>query len=1026
MSKIKVLFHRLIIGAICSIGILSLFLLPTDASAASGARIHFLTLPDNTEAILLENNGHFGMVDSGEDSDYPDGSDPAYPKNPGIVTSAGFENDVISYLHSVGVTTDNFDFYIGTHPHSDHIGSADEIIREFHPKRVYIQEYDDSFISDPSRYYDNQYIYDQMIAAAKDVGATLIQNFDPDAPLYPETISISGTISWDDSDNSSGLRPDQVTLTLKDAQRNVLSYSTTASEKNGWSYTFYGLPKYDDSKDEIAYNVVPEDLSDSSYTLSGNGYDFIYHYVSSEESPDSVPGITDLPDAEASSYIIDEESPTSEEYTPSSDSMHTDSIPASDIVDPTVPDDPRNLEEYTRSQPLPAPSSKETGSTVSTPVFTLGETMTIEIMHYGLPSNTIPDANYISLGVKVTANGKTAFLSGDINNYDGAETALAAKLGHVNLLCLGHHGYYGSNTSGYINTLSPDMAILPGDFIPVSSEGNPSTLDTLLDLGKKGTPVYATALYHSIVPAIVVNMDSSLSTNLPAGTEFVAYAAYAQTVLHYRDGIPTPYKGFMDGYGQTAYFNNSIISVRNNWVQIKDSWYYCNSTGWVAKSSWIYDYGWFYLDDNGCMVKGWLKLNNVWYYLGANGQMVTGEQKISGNTYYFDDDGKMISSAWINGKYYGSDGKWIPNYKNQNWRQDAAGWWYIRSDGSYPRSQWELIDGIWYYFNGSGYMLTGWQYLGGSWYYLNEEGHMLTGWQQIGGSWYYLSGSGAMLTGWQLINGSWYYMNGSGVMLTGWQYLGGQWYYLSSSGHMLTGWQFINGSWYYLNGFGHMLVGWQFINNNWYYMNGSGAMLTGWQAINGTWYYMNSSGAMTTGWQEVGGLWYYMNNSGAMLTEWQLISGTWYYMNGSGAMLTGWQFISGQWYYMDPSGHMITGWRRIDGIWYYMNGSGHMLTGWQLINGTWYYMDRSGHMLTGWQLIGGTWYYMNSSGAMLTGWQYINGQWYYMNGSGAMLTGWQYINGQWYYMNGSGHMLTGTHTIGNTTYRFADSGAWIG
>ncbi len=141
--------------------------------------------------------------------------------------------------------------------------------------------------------------------------------------------------------------------------------------------------------------------------------------------------------------------------------MHTDSIPSSDIVDPTVPDDPRNLEEYTRSQPLPAPAAKETVSTVSTPVFTLGDTMTIEIMHYGLPSTTIPDANYISLGVKVTANGKTAFLAGDINNYDGTETALAARLGHVDLLCLGRHGYYGSNTSGYINTLSPMWLYCP-------------------------------------------------------------------------------------------------------------------------------------------------------------------------------------------------------------------------------------------------------------------------------------------------------------------------------------------------------------------------------------------------------------------------------------------------------------------------------------------------------------------------------------------------------------------------------------
>ena len=75
--------------------------------------------------------------------------------------------------------------------------------------------------------------------------------------------------------------------------------------------------------------------------------------------------------------------------------------------------------------------------------------MTIEIMNYGgnYKTSPKPDANYFSLGVKVTANGKTAFLSGDINNYEGAETKLAQQLGHVDILTLGHHGYYGSNTN---------------------------------------------------------------------------------------------------------------------------------------------------------------------------------------------------------------------------------------------------------------------------------------------------------------------------------------------------------------------------------------------------------------------------------------------------------------------------------------------------------------------------------------------------------------------------------------------------
>lgn len=59
----------------------------------------------------------------------------AIPLRNNVYTGEGFEQQVIDYMHSVGVTQDNFDFYLGTHPHSDHIGSADEVIREFHPPK---------------------------------------------------------------------------------------------------------------------------------------------------------------------------------------------------------------------------------------------------------------------------------------------------------------------------------------------------------------------------------------------------------------------------------------------------------------------------------------------------------------------------------------------------------------------------------------------------------------------------------------------------------------------------------------------------------------------------------------------------------------------------------------------------------------------------------------------------------------------------------------------------------------------------
>lgn len=78
------------------------------------------------------------------------------------------------------------------------------------------------------------------------------------------------------------------------------------------------------------------------------------------------------------------------------------------------------------------------------------------------------------------------------------------------------------------------------------------------------------------------------------------------------------------------------------------------------------------------------------------------------------------------------------------WIKNYDGWWYQRSDGTYPKDEWEKINGNWYLFNSKGYMLTGWQKRGGDWYYLEDSGKMKTGWLKDDGSWYWLDSNGRM------------------------------------------------------------------------------------------------------------------------------------------------------------------------------------------------------------------------------------------------------------------------------------------
>ena len=911
-------------------------------SYSGSSKIHFITLPGNTDAILLESDGKFGMVDSGEDHDYPDGSDSRYPDRPGIIKNAGYEDIVISYLSSLGVDSSNFEFYIGTHPHSDHIGSADEIIREFHPKRVYIQEYKDSYISNSGNLWDNLYVYDHMIEAAQETGATLIQSFAEDAPLYPEKVSVTGSITWDDDSNASGSRPSSVTVqvTRPDSSDTVTAEVTPEEESDLWSYSIEDLPKYDDKKEPISYTIQLE--TPDNYTVTTeNGYDFIC--TASEKNQDSTPWNLSLP-KEGGVY---DDTDSVSFYSAESDNMETSDIPETDQVDPSNPLDPNNnLESEGVASERTGMFDDFSGHT-STPSFTLGD-MQIQIMHYGTDymTNPKPDANYFSLGVKVSVNGKTAFLAGDINNYEGAETALAEELGQVDILKLGHHGFYGSNTWSYLQTLSPQIAIMTGNYSYVSSETSDdeiSTLDALLNLSDMGTTLYATDWYTNDLPAIVINMGWSLSTNTPTNKEVVATAKNNSpyTRIYYLDGLATAHTGFVTYQNNVFLFEDSRFASSDKWAKDDsgNSYYFTQNgnaaTGWLTQDNIRY-----YFNSNGIMQTGWADIDNNRYYFESSGKMVTGKKKINGDYYYFDTSGAMVRDTYVSNDYYDENGKLIENYVDPNWKHNAKGWWYQLSDGSYPKSQWMKIHGLWYYFDSSGYRVTGWFNSQSNWYYFNQDGVMQTGWITVNKERYYLNTSGKMVTGWLKDSGKWYFLNkSSGKMMTGWLKDSGKWYFLEkSSGKMMTGWLKDENNWYYLNADGAMTTGWQTVKNKIYYLDSNGIMVSNKWCKNGKWYYLTSSGAAATGWLKLDGIWYYFNSDSTMATGWLKLDQKTYYLKSSGAMVTGWLKISGKWYYFNKSGvRMESSW--IDDK-YYVDENGVMLTNTTTPDG--YQVDKNG------------------------------------------------------------------------------------
>lgn len=817
--------------------LLLVLFVPATAHAENGqtesstVRIHVLPF-DHMDAIIVECDGHFGVVDSAEDSEAPDGSDFRYPVRPGTTFGQGKEDEVIAYMRKIGVTQDNLDFYIGTHPHSDHIGSASQIIHAFHPKTIYTPVYDDSYITDSSALWDNRFVYDRLIAAAewaqKEYGARIIQHLDPS---YTEPVDPDPDPDPVDPDpvDPDPVDPDPVDPDPTDPD----PVSTGRSSSLDDASSAASRASVDDERpgslspsEEASEDAKKGDERPGSLSPSADGQE------SSVQSDASSAALSTDAQASAQASKAPVESAT----------VASKSKAITAAEDPTPTEDPRK----------------------GSPVFKLGSA-TIEILNYDESYQTtkVPDANYFSYGVKVTAaNGRSAFLSGDINNLVapgermGDEDALKAQIGKVDLLKLGHHGRVNSNSVDYLRTILKDAN---GEDRAAVVQTGPFSLmpnETIEAFQEKGARHYQASLFAQWGKgAFVAELASSGVKVNAQGDETIVIQEHneAPCARAYRDGLPYKLTGWQEAASGTKYYfgepgtEGSATPLTNCFVEVDGKKVYIGSNGTVST--------------------GWQQDGSTWYYIGADAEYLTGWQKIGDKTYFFKDDGAMATG----------------------WKVEGSKRYYLDAKNGDMKTGWQKIDGKLYCFDSKGALTsgkTGWVQVEHVWYYATStSGDYKTGWLKSGGKWYYLKEDGAMATGFIQVNNVWYYLNGSGAMKTGWQKVSGTWYHFKGSGAMSIGWLKTGGKWYYLKENGAMATGFIQVNNVWYYLNGSGAMKTGWQKISGYWYYFKGSGAMTTGWQKVKGKWYYLQDNGAMVTGNHTIDGVEYRFASSGALL---------------------------------------------------------------------------------------------------------------------------------------------
>jgi len=176
--------------------------LPVYKEDRAGDKIHFLNT-GNSDAILLESNGRFALVDAGEDSEYPAGMKfLAYP---------GWEDYVTDYVKRVA--GGKLEFVLGTHAHSDHIGGFDTLILDpdITVGQAYLKPYDDARMRPYERdYWDNDVVHRQMEAALEKRGVPVNREIPGEAfALGNFTVRL-----FDPGENKSGDENDSSVGTL--------------------------------------------------------------------------------------------------------------------------------------------------------------------------------------------------------------------------------------------------------------------------------------------------------------------------------------------------------------------------------------------------------------------------------------------------------------------------------------------------------------------------------------------------------------------------------------------------------------------------------------------------------------------------------------------------------------------------------------------------------------------------------------------------------------------------------------------
>lgn len=746
-------------------------------SAGDGNRIHFINLKSKSgsDAILLESKGHFALIDMGEDYDFPDGSNPRYPDRWGITMDNDqvLEDRLFRHLKQVGV--EKLDFILGTHVHSDHIGSADEVLKHYPVDKFYLKRYSDERITTQWRLWDNLYNYDNAVKTALERGVNLIQDIsDNDSHFTMGDMDIQLYNYKNEYDSEGKLKK-----VFDDNSNSIVAVVTVAGKR---IYLGGDLDNAEGAEDKLGPVIGKVDMMKWNHhydaTIS-NTVNFINNL-----SPSIVVQTSgsDINRESTRALLREKNIKIVKAYS------HTKDATVFDIdkegftnVSEVFPDIPAVREKW----------YKEDG-----------------YWKYRLPDDEMTIGWRKIDGVYYFFNGQGQMQAGKWLHLKDSREKIDGNWYYLN-----NNG--DMRETGWFNQ--------DGNWYYITSTGARSYNELLEIAGQKylfdkdGKMLTGYQVFNG--KKMFFSESGALQT---AGNPSTWQKIDSDWYFYDEDGLRTVGKKNING--STYYFNQEGM-MQTGWAFVDGHWNYFASSG-AMKTGWVKDQEtWYYLDKDGIMLTGRQDINGVRYYLNASGAMQTG-WKWQDNSWYFYTNSGAMKTGWLKDKeswYYLDPETGIMAVGSK----EIDGKNYLFSSVGTMQVGWQWSNDSWHYYATSGALQTGWLKDDDAWYYLEgKEGVMLVGLHQVDGKQYYFSKSGAMQTGWKWFDNHYHYFESNGAMKTGWIKDKGVWYYLNpEDGIMLVGLHKVNGEHYYFDETGAMETGWKQIDSNWYYFQADGSLL---------------------------------------------------------------------------------------------------------------------------------------------------------------------------------------------------------